>query len=139
MDTIVRNALLTGTNKSYAHKTVSGVLTEVTSKSGLDATSKITVDEIQRVVTKLRAQNAPTINGDYVCIIHPHVAYDLMRDKEWIDSHKYANPENLYTGEIGKVAGVRFVVSTEAKTDKGGSGDPTGLAVYHCLFLGEGA
>lgn len=62
-----------------------------------------------------------------------------MRDKEWIDSHKYANPENLYTGEIGKVAGVRFVVSTEAKIDKGGSGNPTGLAVYHCLFLGEGA
>lgn len=144
MDTIVRNALLTGTNKSYAAKYVTGTdgkvtETEVTSAKDLDKTAKITVDEIQRVVTKLRAQNAPTINGDYVCIIHPHVAYDLMRDKEWIDSHKYANPENLYTGEIGKVAGVRFVVSTEAKIDKGGSGNPTGLAVYHCLFLGEGA
>lgn len=70
------------------------------------------------MVAKLRAQNAPTINGDYVCIIHPYVAYDLMRDPEWVDAHKYAAPENLYTGEIGKMCGVRFVQSTEAEIDK---------------------
>ena len=98
-----------------------------------------TVDVVQRVVAKLRAQNAPTIGGDYVCIIHPYVAYDLMRDPEWIDAHKYAAPENLYTGEIGKLAGVRFVQSTEAKIDKGGSSNPSNLAVFHCLFIGDGA
>ena len=62
-----------------------------------------------------------------------------MRDPEWIDAHKYATPENLYTGEIGKIAGVRFVQSTEAKIDKGGSDNPSGLAVFHCLFIGDGA
>lgn len=70
---------------------------------------------IQRAVAKLRAQNAPTINGKYVGIIHPYVAYDLMRDPEWVDAHKYAQPENLYEGEIGELAGVRFVQTTEAK------------------------
>lgn len=48
-------------------------------------------------------------------------------------------PENLYTGEIGKMCGVRFVQSTEAKIDKGGESLPTGLAVFHCLFIGDGA
>ena len=144
MDTIVRNALLLGTNKSYAPKYVADtngnlVETEVTKTADLDTSAKLTVDVVQRVVAKLRAQNAPTIGGDYVCIIHPYVAYDLMRDPEWIDAHKYATPENLYTGEIGKMAGVRFVQSTEAKIDKGGSDNPSGLAVFHCLFIGDGA
>lgn len=144
MDTIVRNALLLGTNKSYAPKFVAdtnGVLveTEVTKAADLDSSAKLTVDVVQRVVAKLRAQNAPTIGGDYVCIIHPYVAYDLMRDPEWIDAHKYAAPENLYTGEIGKLVGVRFVQSTEAKIDKGGSSNPSNLAVFHCLFIGDGA
>lgn len=144
MDTIVRNALLLGTNKSYAPKYVADtngnlVETEVTKTADLDTSAKLTVDVVQRVVAKLRAQNAPTIGGDYVCIIHPYVAYDLMRDPEWIDAHKYATPENLYTGEIGKMAGVRFVQSTEAKIDKGVSDNPSGLAVFHCLFIGDGA
>ena len=144
MDNIVRNALLLGTNKSYAPKYVADtngnlVETEVTKTADLDTSAKLTVDVVQRVVAKLRAQNAPTIGGDYVCIIHPYVAYDLMRDPEWIDAHKYATPENLYTGEIGKMAGVRFVQSTEAKIDKGGSDNPSGLAVFHCLFIGDGA
>ena len=139
MDTIVRNIMNSGTNVSYAPKISGSTETEVTSRKDLDKTAKLTVDVVQRIVAKLRAQNAPTINGDYVAIIHPYVAYDLMRDPEWIDAHKYATPENLYTGEIGKMAGVRFVQSTEAKIDKGGSDNPSGLAVFHCLFIGDGA
>ena len=50
-----------------------------------------------------------------MAIVHPYVAYDLMRSEEWIDAHKYASPEHLYAGEIGKLAGVRFVETTEAK------------------------
>lgn len=98
----------------------------------------MTVDVVQQVVAKLRANNAPTIDGDYIAIIHPYVAYDLMRDPEWIDAHKYAKPENLYTGEIGKIAGVRFVETTEAKIFSG-AGCPSGLAVFCTLFLGANA
>ena len=115
MDTIVRNIMNSGTNVSYAPKISGSTETEVTSRKDLDKTAKLTVDVVQRIVAKLRAQNAPTINGDYVAIIHPYVAYDLMRDPEWIDAHKYSTPENIYTGEIGKIGGVRFVQSTEAK------------------------
>lgn len=115
LDTIVRNILHTGTNVSYAHKISGSTETEVNSRLDLDKTAQLTVDEVMQVVAKLRAQNAPTINGMYVAIIHPYVAYDLMRDPEWIDAHKYANPTNLYSGEIGEIGGVRFVQTTEAK------------------------
>jgi N4-gp56 family major capsid protein len=131
LDTIVRNVLNSGTNVTYCPKVADGVETAVTSRTNLDATSQLTVKVIQQVVAKLRGQNAPTIGGKYVAIIHPYVAYDLMRDPEWIDAHKYANPTNLYVGEIGEIAGVRFVQTTEAKVFDGG--------VFSTLFLGEGA
>ncbi|MGN0978110.1 MAG: N4-gp56 family major capsid protein, partial [Faecousia sp.] len=138
LDTVVRNVLQSGTNVTYCPKVVNGVETAVTSRAGLDETAQLTVDVVQQVVAKLRAQNAPTIDGKYVAIIHPYVAYDLMRDPEWIDAHKYAQPVNLYEGEIGEIAGVRFVQTTEAKIYTG-TGCPSGLAVFGTLFLGDGA
>lgn len=131
LDTVVRDILNSGTNVTYCPKVADGVETAVTSRSGLDTTAQLTVKVIQQVVAKLRGQNAPTIGGKYVAIIHPYVAYDLMRDPEWIDAHKYANPTNLYEGEIGEIAGVRFVQTTEAKVYDSG--------VFATLFLGEGA
>ena len=132
LDTIVRNVLQSGTNVTYCPKVADdGTETAVTSRTGLDNTCQLTVKVVQQVVAKQRAQNAPTIGGKYVAIIHPFVAYDLMRDPEWIDAHKYAKPDNLYEGEIGEIAGVRFVQTTEAKIYDGG--------VFGSLFLGEGA
>ena len=128
LDTVVRNVLQSGTNVTYCPK---GDGTAVTSRANLDNTCTLTVDVVKQVVAKLRANNAPKINGDYVAIIHPYVAYDLMSDEAWVEAHKYAQPENIYTGEIGKIAGVRFVESTEAKIYDGG--------VFGCLFFGEGA
>ena len=132
LDTITRNVLHSGTNVTYCPKVAAdGSETAVTSRAGLDNTCQLTVKVVQKVVAKLRGQNAPTINGKYVAIIHPYVAYDLMRDPEWIEAHKYAKPENLYEGEIGEIAGVRFVQTTEAKVYENG--------VFGSLFMGEGA
>ena len=132
LDTIVRNVMQSGTNVTYCPKVAAdGAETAVDSRAGLDNTCQLTVKVIQQVVAKLRAQNAPTIGGKYVAIIHPYVAYDLMRDPEWIDAHKYAKPDNLYEGEIGEVAGVRFVQTSEAKIYTGG--------VFGTLIFGEGA
>ena len=135
LDTVVRNVLHSGTNVMYAEKKTDAGTQEVLSRADLDENCVITVELIQRAVAKLRAQNAPTINGKYVGIVHPYVAYDLMRDPEWIDAHKYAQPENLYEGEIGEIAGVRFVQTTEAKI----YGNEGGLAVFGTLILGDGA
>ena len=131
LDTVVREELHTGTTVIYCPKVVDGVETEILSRSDLTEGCQLTVDVVMQAVAKLRANNAPTINGKYVAIIHPYVAYDLMRDPEWIDAHKYATPETIYEGEIGEIAGVRFVQTTEAKIYDGG--------VFGSLFLGEGA
>ena len=147
LDTVTRNVLIAGTNVMYAPKinASTGAETAVSSRAGLDATAVLTVDLVEQVVAELRAQNAPTINGDYIGIIHPYTAYDLMRDPDWRDPHKYADTTNLYEGEIGKIGGVRFVQSTEAKiwrdsTCPAQSGaTPAYYAVFASLFFGDGA
>jgi len=135
LDTVTRNVLQSGTNVMYAEKWVDGAPVEVTSRDGLDSTAVLTVELVQRAVANLRALNAPTIDGSYIAIIHPYAAYDLMRDSEWIDANKYGSPENLYEGEIGRLAGVRFVQTSEAKIYKNASD----LAVFGTLFLGAEA
>ncbi len=119
LDTVTRNVLQSGTNVMYAPKVSGGSETEVTSRGVLDASACLTVDLVEQVVANLRAQNAPTINGDYIGIIHPYVAYDLMRDTDWRKPHEYVDTDAVYEGEIGKIGGVRFVQSTEAKIYRG--------------------
>lgn len=132
LDTVVRNVLHSGTNVVYCPKVLDGEETEITSRSALTTGCQLTVDVVMQVVAKLRSQNArPFSDGKYVSIIHPYVAYDLMRDPEWRDAHKYAEPDNLYTGEIGEIGGVRFVQTSEAKIYDGG--------VFGTLFLGANA
>ena len=128
LDTVTRNVLHTGTNVFYAPK---GDGTAVTSRTGLDGTCKLTVDLVRRVAAFLKKNNAPKINGSYVAIIHPFAAYDLMSDPEWQNPHQYQDTTNIYEGEIGKIAGVRFVETSEAKIYEGG--------VFGTLFIAEGA
>lgn len=141
LDTITRNVLQSGTNVFYCPKVgANGVQTPVTDRSGLDKTCTLTVDVVKKVAAMLKAANAPKIDGDYVCILHPYVAYDIMSDPRWEEMHKYTTPENMYQREIGRIAGVRFVETSEAAVYKGTENScPTGLAVFGCLFIAQGA
>ena len=139
LDTIVRDVLAGGTNVIYAPKIgEGGTETAVTSRATLDATCQLTSDLIARAATQLKAMNADPIGTSFVGIIHPYVAYDLRRDPDWIDVHKYAQPDEIYNGEIGTLHGVRFVETSEAKIWKG-TGCPAGLAVFSTLILGAHA
>ena len=122
LDTITREVLNGGTNVVYAGG--------VSSRSALGADNKLTVQDIKKAVRALKTQNAEKIGDSFVGIIHPDVAYDLTNDPEWKDVKQY-DPADWYAGEIGKIAGVRFVETTEAKIFDGG--------VYSTLILGDNA
>jgi len=113
LDTITRETLCGGTNvqygaasKSARHKLVGG------EEGGNDY---LTVDAVKRAVRYLKAMNAEKIGESYVAIINPDCTYDLTNDEDWKYPHQYADPSNIYTGEIGMIAGCRFVETTEAK------------------------
>lgn len=138
MDTIVRNEIVGGTNVLYCPKVSGDTETEVTSRSQLDSTALLRVKDVFKAAAELKAMNAPKIDGYYVGIIHPYVAYDLMQEagNQWMEVQKYASPENMLKGEIGCLGGVRFVESTEAKIWKAGA---DGCAVFATLIMGADA
>ncbi len=113
LDTISREVLAGGTNVQYAAGQVDARYLLTGGKNS--GNHYMTVDAIRRAVRFLKSQNAEKINGAYVAIIHPDVSYDLMNDPNWKYPHQYADTTAIYEGEIGKIEGVRFVESTEAK------------------------
>ena len=130
LDTVTREILNGGTNVQYHEG-------ERANRAALTATDKLTVKAIRAAVRTLKRQNARPINGDFVAIIHPDVAYDLMSDPEWVEWHKYTTPENMYRNEIGKIANVRFVETTEAKIfEKAGASN---MDVYSTLVIANNA
>lgn len=140
VDTLVRDVLMAGTNVQYGD----GSVTARASLTGgaTSGNNYLTVDAVKRAVRALRQQNARPIDGYYIAIVHPDTAYDLMSDSEWKEMNKYTqgNVDKLYKGEIGCVAGVRFIESTEAKIWKGTTdGGKDGRAVYGTLVLGQNA
>lgn len=137
LDTITRNVLQSGTNVYYCPKSDG---TAVADRAHLDRTCVLTVEVVKKIAAMLKAANAPKFGGDYVCILHPYVAYDIMEDPRWEEMHKYCKPENQFEGEIGRIAGVRFIETSEAAVYTGSSNDcPSGLAVFTCLFIANGA
>lgn len=129
LDGVVREVLNAGTNVQYGDGSKS-------SRSAVASTDVMSVQVIKRAVTTLKRMNAKPINGDYVAIIHPDVAYDLMSDEKWEALNTY-NPKNYYAGEIGRLCGVRFVETSEAKIFTGAGA--SGIDVYSTLILGADA
>lgn len=133
-DKITRDILVTGTNVTYAGSATSRY-DNTSPLVPLTAADILTIEDIKKAVRKLKRVNAKTINGSYVAIVHPDVAYDLMNDSEWIDANQYAGSGAIFQGEIGKMYGVRFVETTMAKIFK----EQGEIPVYATLVLGENA
>lgn len=139
LDAITREELAGGTNVMFC-----GGKTE---RAELDGeTCYIKVNDVKKAVRALKRENAPKIDGGYVAIIHPDIEHDLTNDPEWKYPHQYADPSAIFEGEIGKVAGVRFVATSEAKIWPKGStyqdGDDTktlAADVYATFVLGADA
>lgn len=143
-ETLIRDALLVNTNVMYcdnitlATGAVAGTPTScVTMEATATAMSLLTPDMVARAVTKLKKDRVPTINGKYYAVIHPSVAYDLRRSKEWIEAHKYAAPEQLFNGEIGELHGCRFIENVFAPVLAGDYVNKASTVTYATYFFGK--
>lgn len=139
-ETLIRDALLVGTNVMYCDNVdVNGtVLSTPTSpatmgagggSSNSDGWALLTPTMVNKAVTKMKKDRVPRINGKYYAVIHPSVAYDLRQSKEWIEVHKYAATGEIFNGEIGELHGCRFIEDTFAPI-LGGSYIYSGSTTY---------
>ena len=124
-DTITKEVLASGTARQGK------------ARASIAASDVLTIADIKKAVKTLKRNNAPKIGDSYVAIIHPDTAYDLMNDQEWVEAQKYTTSEKIFNGEIGKMFGVRFIESTEAKVfEKAGA---SSADVYATVVLGKDA
>lgn len=115
LDTVIREKINAGTNVQYGNGKADRN-TLVGGNSNYASNDYLTVAAVKRAVATLKRNNAqPLKDGCYVAIIHPDVANDLTNDPEWKEVKQNVDPKDWYNGTIGKIHGVVFVESTEAK------------------------
>ena len=145
-ETLIRDALLVNTNVLYCDNITlsTGAVASTPTACNLmegsaTAMSLLTPDMVAKAVTKMKKDRVPTINGKYYAVIHPSVAYDLRKSKEWIEAHKYAATAEIFNGEIGELHGVRFIENVFAPILKGDYVNKAGGATYATYFFGKDA
>lgn len=117
MDCELRDTALSGTNVVYGG--------QKTSRSALTSTDKLTVATVKDAIEVLATNNAPKYNNMYwICFVHPHQSRDLRDDPAWINASNYGNPEQLFTGEIGRIDDTRFIETTLMCNGKCATTDP---------------
>ena len=145
-ETLIRDALLVNTNVLYCDNInlVDGTLVGTpTAPNAMEATATImsvlTPDMVAKAVTIMKKNRVPTINGKYYAVIHPSVAYDLRKSKEWIEAHKYAATSEIFNGEIGELHGCRFIENVFAPILGNTYKNKAGGVTYATYFFGKDA
>jgi len=79
---------------------------------------------VQNIVDQLKKWDVQPYDneGNYICIGSVNALRGLRDDSNFLNALRYGKPENLFTGEIGKYLGVRFVEETNVLSNTlGGS------------------
>lgn len=122
VDMELRDVALSGTNIVYADKKDG---TKVTARSGLTSDCILKVSTIKDAIEILASNNAPkAVGGAYwICFVHPHQSRSLRDDPAWISASHYGAPEQLFTGEIGRIDDTRFIETTIMSNGAAGVND----------------
>lgn len=137
IDTVVRNAVATAGTIQNATGVAAAAWTSI------PATGTLSISEVKKAARTLRRGNAvEQSDGFFVAVAHPDALYDLMTDTTtggWIDANKYteANAEKLLQGEVGKIAGVRFLQSSNGYVL--GTGVTASASIYTTSVFGADA
>ena len=118
MDCELRDVALSGTNIVYAGGKAS--------RDAITDADKLQVATIKDAIEVLATNNAPKYQNMYwICFVHPHQSRDLRDDSAWINASNYGAPEQLFTGEMGRIDDTRFIETTLMCNGKASANDPS--------------
>jgi len=144
VDQLMRAVLAAGTTIQYAS----------TAAADTDITATMVLDraEVKEAVRTLRGNNAKPVTSmidpstgyntvpigrSFLGIVSEDTAYDLDDATGWIPVEKYPNKSSVMMDEIGSLANVRFVMSTNAYVSSGGGAGS--VDVHYSLIFGQNA
>ena len=142
-DQIIRNEIVSGItaagNKRYAQGLANfNALVAASASAG-----KMTIDDLLGAMTQLQIKRAPHKNGEYVAIVPPEIAYNIMLDTKFVNLSTYSDKSLIMNGEVGKWYGVRIVVTTvpfrEAATDDTEGTYAASGPIYTSIVVGSDA
>lgn len=112
LDLELRDTVVNGvTNTIYGRDTKD--TDKIDSRAAIAKEHSLSTASVKDAVEILATVNAPKFEGSYyVAFVHPHQSRELRDDHAWIEASKYGAPEQLFTGEIGKIDDVRFIETT---------------------------
>lgn len=144
LDQLCRDVLAAGTTIQYA--------STATQNSEITSSMLITRAEVKEAVRTLRGNNAKPITKmidpstgyatvpvgrSFIGICSEDTAFDLDDAIGFVPVEKYPNKSNVMQDEIGALANVRFIMTTNAYVNSGvGDG---GIDVHYTLIFGKEA
>lgn len=126
LDQLCRNIIAAGTTVQYT--------SSATSRAEIGPAMKLNRAEVKEMVRTLRGNNAKPVmrminpstgynttpvGKSFIGIISEDSLFDLDDATGWIPVEKYPNKSNVMEDEVGSIANVRFLMTTEAKTFAG--------------------
>jgi len=142
LDQLCRDIIAAGTTIQYAGTS--------TSTAEVDDEMKLNRAEVKEMVRTLKGNNCKPlltmvnpstgynttpIGKAFVGIVHPDTTFDLDDATGWIPVEKYPNKKNVMDDEVGSLANVRFIETTNAATKDG----TLVTTVYQTLIFGRNA
>lgn len=112
LDQIARDVIAAGGTAKFANSKAG--------RANLAAGDVVNAAELRKLRSQMRKAKIPTMaDGSYLFMCSPEVEYDIRNDSAtggFIDVNKYARPEEILRGEVGKLEGFRILVIVNAPT-----------------------
>lgn len=144
IDQIARDVLVAGTTVQYA--------STATQRTEVSSAMTLTRAEVKEAVRTLRSNNAKpmtnivnpanlfntkAIPASFVGIISEDTLHDLEDETGWVPVEDYPRKDDVMEGEVGSIANVRFVMTTNAKVFS--AGGLSSADVHATLIFGKRA
>lgn len=117
-----------------------------TTRTNVDATDIVQVEDIFNAARILKRNSAPRFGNDYIALMHPDVVYDLLAatgTNDWVSVNAYTNSvQKIFDGEIGKIGGIRIIETPSIQfyaNASDGAGSAGTVDVYPTYIFGRNA
>ncbi len=121
--------------KYYAVATTSFVIETIA--NGLPASGSETCTtglnefHVRNIVDLLEINSIPRYDGkDYICIGSVKALSSLTNAPDWVNANLYGDPEKLFSGEVGRFYGVRFIKENNVLSNTMGTDADRGEAIF---------
>jgi N4-gp56 family major capsid protein len=84
----------------------------------------------------------PAQGQDFVHLVPPDIAFDLMQHTKWEEPSKYAGAKQIFKGELGRLYGARYVEHTNPWIENGAGSEGAYVAngnIFSVVTLGDEA